>query len=192
MSRATFLLILTLFATMLFAETAIAIQCTRTVDWDTLLPKYKTKTCKWNVLHGCNSDCTYSTHVVPERVSKSCPTPKEIRQDYKPDGCSLPIVTTGKWKRKFQGACNEHDYCYATLGVDRKQCDQDFRTNMNAICEVLDNKSAVKTCKDVATLWYDGVRLGGKEAYDNGQTWAQGFCDADDGPNEETVSGSPE
>ncbi len=47
---------------------------------------------------------------------------------------------------------------------------------MNTICEVRKDKSAVKTCKDVATIWYDAVRVGGKQAYDNGQTWAQGFC----------------
>ena len=61
-----------------------------------------------------------------------------------PVGCSIPevvLILSQQYESqaaKFHPACVTHDYCYrhgfATYGVEREQCDDDFYNNMKKAC----------------------------------------------------------
>ncbi|MEN8154800.1 MAG: phospholipase A2 [Acidobacteriota bacterium] len=86
-------------------------------------------------------------------------------------GCSTPHVgkaLSWKWDKTFHKACVRHDLCYrngyATYHKSRKNCDVDFLSDMNKLC----NKKLVALrppCYAAAIAYYKGVRKGGKSSF---------------------------
>ncbi len=72
----------------------------------------------------------------------------------------------------FHTACVEHDYCYATPGVSRSECDSAFFDNMKQLCVI--GKMGL-TCEMNAAIFNQAVLNHGQEAYDNAQNWADTF-----------------
>ena len=50
------------------------------------------------------------------------------------DGCSDYYFDTFNFKTDFTGACNQHDYCYRTIGKTRGKCDKEFESDVVASC----------------------------------------------------------
>jgi RHS repeat-associated protein len=117
----------------------------------------------------------------------TCPSGKKIRQlqgggkcthEFRTDkqkgipkanGCGaeggqgFPGVVLGA---DFNPACNTHDKCYGTCGVDRKHCDTQFKDMLYAACNSSYNP---QTCRYVANRYYNGVRVGGNGPYEAAQ-----------------------
>jgi len=105
-------------------------------------------------------------------------------------GCSVPAawVLTGLYGIKdkdepvpgvsFLPACYEHDDCYRTCKPEGmsddnyklKKCDDTFEKNLKNICvkNNLDDE-ALRWCKDLAELYYDGVSKAGRGVYRGAQ-----------------------
>ncbi len=92
----------------------------------------------------------------------------------------------------FTPACNGHDKCYWTCNSDRAKCDDDFRKGMNALCDECRKNNFLKYdprgyiwllwCKEVAFMYYLGVRAGGWYDYDKfAQPEACEDCCCDEG-----------
>jgi len=75
-------------------------------------------------------------------------------------------------RRRFRAACNEHDKCYASTGVTKKTCDNNFRGNMYFICD----HHYFGSCKINADAFYSAVVAFGGDSYDNGQQWGRDHC----------------
>lgn len=63
----------------------------------------------------------------------------------------------------FQGACNNHDACYAGQG-DRGGCDAAFYTELSGLCN-LQSGAVRDTCNGFAHAYSGAVGLGGQNAY---------------------------
>ena len=88
------------------------------------------------------------------------------------DGCSCSTICSAGDRRRFRAACNEHDKCYATLGVSKATCDLNFLKNMGFIC----NHHYFGSCALDASAFYTAVLAAGGGSYDNGQQWAKDHC----------------
>lgn len=79
------------------------------------------------------------------------------------NGCSGP---TGGHSELFYPACIKHDLCYhhepATRGLSKSDCDKNFRSDLLQSCDLAKNR---KYCEIWAKIMYEGVRFGGKMAY---------------------------
>ena len=70
---------------------------------------------------------------------------------------------TQKWDKVFKPACDSHDKCYSKNSKkSRKACDKTFLNSMNNICAF---RKDIKTCKNVAKVYYNAVRAFGKKNY---------------------------
>ena len=81
-----------------------------------------------------------------------------------PDGMPLflkRLVPQGAYGADFRPACRSHDACYGS-GASRKQCDQQFRSNMHAACNCSRHPIL---CRMAANHRYRMVRLFGGSAY---------------------------
>jgi len=68
----------------------------------------------------------------------------------------------------FTEACNRHDQCYGTEGMTRETCDAQMLEDTLEACGL------VPGCSRMAVAYYLGVRVGGKEPYEEGQRAARG------------------
>jgi hypothetical protein len=74
----------------------------------------------------------------------------------------------------FINACNPHDICYGTLGMSRATCDNQFLSNLLAICSANGRSWASRTyCQGLAYTYYSAVALFGGWASDAAQAKAR-------------------
>lgn len=83
----------------------------------------------------------------------------------------------------FHSACVEHDDCYSPSSyLSRRQCDDDFRSDMHHVCETEPAVVLVPPytagCKVVAEGYYQGVVWWGEDHYDG--RGGDGYDDDDD------------
>lgn len=113
-------------------------------------------------------------------VKRSWTEPTHPCGGSEPVGCSVPLVVTAlstdleNQFEKFHPSCVQHDFCYrhgyATYGMSREQCDQEFYDDMKDRCadggllNVLDPEGS-GTCRFAAKQMYSAVRRYGKDAY---------------------------
>ncbi len=106
-----------------------------------------------------------------------------------PLGCSIPevvLVLSDDYKRqadKFAPACRSHDFCYrhgyATYGIERSSCDDDFYEDMQAACaslgplSVLDAKEFA-ICQAAAAQTAEAVRRYGEPHF---RTATSSYCE---------------
>ena len=63
----------------------------------------------------------------------------------------------------FQSACRRHDHCYhhgyCSYGKSKRQCDQDFLSDMRSICDNLGffRTLEIPLCREAAFLFHEGV-----------------------------------
>lgn len=93
------------------------------------------------------------------------------------DGCSTPGPTA--FPETLTKSCKMHDRCYATDGMGKSQCDDQFQEAMKSSCESLSFLEE-PLCKETAGTYYTGVLIGGGESYDNGQKWSGKNCGTTD------------
>jgi len=101
---------------------------------------------------------------IPKRRGKSCANARV-------DGCSIPDAVQGLFTvrdmRLMTPSCNEHDLCYSTKGNSKKDCDDDFKKNLNK------TKSKFQGGY-VTTAIYEAVNKFGDKSYKDGQAWGKG------------------
>jgi hypothetical protein len=123
--------------------------------------------------------------------------PKSPCGGEKPLGCSIPLLINlaseshSHYREKFYDACAQHDYCYrhgfASYGLDRKSCDDEFLTDMQKSCPGVPTSKIGKvfgaidgslgsrnTCLSVADDFYTAVRRYGDDKY---ETIASTYCE---------------
>ena len=101
----------------------------------------------------------------------------------RPVGCSIPEVLTATvgyykdYQERFHQACVQHDFCYrhgyATYGLNRQDCDDNFYADMNKECsdtsflDILDSDSLREKagCKLAADQLYVAVQRYGAKAF---------------------------
>jgi phospholipase A2-like protein len=78
-----------------------------------------------------------------------------------PNGCGTPSTS---WvpEYRFTPACNRHDECYAAGAATRATCDARFLVDMRQICDTTTRRL---TCRTIAEIYYDAVRLLGRPAF---------------------------
>lgn len=102
------------------------------------------------------------------------------------DGCSNPLKdpSAKKHKKIFRPACEIHDRCYSspwrlsgeTGYKGMKKCDDEFKRNMDAICNSRGSTSTLSDCKIQSITFYETVKDWGHKPYDNGQDTANRIC----------------
>jgi hypothetical protein len=74
----------------------------------------------------------------------------------------------------FVNACNRHDICYGTLGSNRAACDQQFLSDLLAICAANGSTAVSRTyCRGLAYTYYGAVAAFGGWAFDAAQAKAR-------------------
>lgn len=68
----------------------------------------------------------------------------------------------------FTEACDRHDRCYGTEGMTREACDDQMLEDTLEACGLIPG------CARMAAAYYIGVRVGGREPYEEGQRAARG------------------
>ena len=90
------------------------------------------------------------------------------------DGCS--VVRDYGWAKyggrwgwfNFHHACVHHDGCYRHHWASKETCDQWFLNDMRASCRAIAKrypKLSEHACRDRAWWYYQGVRIFGRQAY---------------------------
>lgn len=106
---------------------------------------------------------------------------KLIPDSFRPQDVGLAIALCG-WipggpAANFRPACYEHDSCYWTLGVDRKQCDSRFRDHLESVCRATYHAAHRKrheSCCIKAAYYYEtAVENMGGDSYRSAQEEAQ-------------------
>ena len=122
------------------------------------------------------------------KLTKNCRSNKRMKsckQQWikRADGCSVPIVSSRVTEALFgvfHNACNLHDLCYSSLGVNKEKCDKWFHTNMIQSCSLPTKlgtpQGAPLLCKVAADIFYKAVKDHGGPSYENGQDWAKSNC----------------
>ena len=89
------------------------------------------------------------------------------------------IIPTQDCTGCFLGACDYHDFCYATCNSNKPQCDYNFAANMHQICDQYYSWNPIwKTeCHDKASLYDGAVSSWGDKSYDQGQKEACQCCE---------------
>ena len=122
----------------------------------------------WSWYHCVWEDNHYSQKLPYVVAGTGSCTPDSILQQ-RADGCSGGCDDD---RRRFRAACNEHDKCYATPGVSKETCDNNFRGNMYYICD----HHYFGSCKINADAFYSAVAVFGGPSYNNGQEWGRNHC----------------
>lgn len=83
-----------------------------------------------------------------------------------PDRISYFHITRWQWETfDFTQACNNHDNCYASSGIDRATCDSIFYSQMLAVCNRGWTWASRNWCSAAAWTYYQAVRTFGEFAY---------------------------
>jgi len=87
------------------------------------------------------------------------------------DGCSH-VADSKKGVFYFEHACDHHDGCYRNHWATREACDDEFFDDMEASCVWNWGKWTPNRllCRGTRTLYYEGVRARGEDAYDSWST----------------------
>jgi RHS repeat-associated protein len=84
-----------------------------------------------------------------------------------------------RWGADFSGPCANHDKCYSTCGVPKSTCDNNFLSQMQAVCSGKGRKSFAfmkYSCLKRAETYYALVAQYGDTAYRQGQATACAAC----------------
>lgn len=144
----------------------------------------------------CDPCGGHSTHCPPasandvwKKANSKCR--QKIIKSGRVDGCSAPDLPHFKYyKNVFKASCDEHDICYHTTKVSKKDCDGAFLENMKKTCDTfLDGKTTAFTaagiaradCIRVATEWAAAVSVSGPstpwgKGYTSDREWAANEC----------------
>lgn len=101
--------------------------------------------------------------ISPEDVNKALKDkfPNSNFPYYEPvNGCNNPIWGYGAWNKVLEGACNNHDRCYMTVGKLKGACDHVMRGEILRICVRRNDP-----CPTVAETYYVMVSNFGGEEY---------------------------
>jgi hypothetical protein len=83
-----------------------------------------------------------------------------------PDNIYYFHVFRWQWETfNFTGACNNHDDCYDSSGIDRATCDTRFYNDMLAVCNRGWTSGSRTWCRGWAWTYYQSVRTFGSFAY---------------------------
>mmetsp|Transcript_23645 Transcript_23645/g.20704 ORF Transcript_23645/g.20704 Transcript_23645/m.20704 type:complete len:263 (+) Transcript_23645:314-1102(+) len=121
--------------------------------------KKATENTKWKM---DDDDCD-----LHEKTLK-CPQPLPIKSTNNDFVQSPPDFNT--YKTLFEPACKIRDMCYRSIQTKRDHCDNQFKDNMEVLCELKhphgDELESVwhrgKKCKDSADYWYNLLSSTGK------------------------------
>ena len=69
----------------------------------------------------------------------------------------------------YSTSCNAHDLCYGVVDRPKAECDGQFLADNLEDCDATSNLVERELCREIAPLYWVGVRLFGDEPYDNGQ-----------------------
>ncbi|MGD2084673.1 MAG: phospholipase A2 [Candidatus Aminicenantes bacterium] len=87
-----------------------------------------------------------------------------------PNGCGTKKIDVPDkpFGNDFKEACNNHDKCYSTQGKSKKNCDDQFRKDMDRECN---KKKGIghKVCKATSSVYHNAVKYGGNGAYNRAQ-----------------------
>ena len=114
------------------------------------------------------------------------------------NGCSVGLVdrASRRFKIIFNAACNEHDRCYMTPGIDKEICDETFLRNMLHSCKsfyhpglgrgvpsedirrivAAFNLPKISFCIAAATTWATAVSAFGQPFFDRNQAEGRLKC----------------
>ena len=74
---------------------------------------------------------------------------------------------------KFGKSCEKHDYCYATIGMSKSQCDKNLYSDMKTWCDRAYDDwyeyGSKAACRGLAKTVYEAVVAGGGGAFDGAQ-----------------------
>ncbi len=83
------------------------------------------------------------------------------------NGCTKSV---GDYGDTFFKACLKHDFCYhhepATNGLSKKNCDNNFYSDMLSVCMKNDKLSDFISCRSIAWGFYQAVKVGGKKSWE--------------------------
>ncbi len=85
--------------------------------------------------------------------------------DIESNGCSKPAFLDVPGEEDFTYCCDRHDACYATCGMGKSYCDNDFGKCMEGMCKTHFNKN--KMCISAAETYTMGTRVFGQEGYED-------------------------
>ena len=96
----------------------------------------------------------------PEPEANGCGGQMDFLPDWNPFGDFVPDLI-------FESACNTHDKCYNSewSGKSKVTCDNEFLTDMQAICNSKIPLIDPMTCYSVAQTYYEAVNLFGRFFY---------------------------
>jgi hypothetical protein len=89
-----------------------------------------------------------------------------------PGGALSVLVPECPWQVAcFTSACDEHDLCYVTCGIDRDLCDQQFAANLMAICDERYGEDDPRRgpCITAAYIYAEVVARFGESFFEQGQ-----------------------
>jgi hypothetical protein len=96
-----------------------------------------------------------------------------------PNGCGseTSVLTPRRLPQGVAGAdfgkaCDRHDLCYGTPWASKTVCDTAFRAQMLQSCSAVTGPWNRLACEGAANLYYQGVHLGGAEAFRQAQNQA--------------------
>jgi hypothetical protein len=101
------------------------------------------------------------------------------------NGCSNPSPdpASGFYRNYFKPACDQHDLCYLnTNGLSKRQCDDDFKTNMEWMCDRYFtgalNVAQRGSCRAAAGTWWAVLASDIKSTtnYTEAQAWSRAQC----------------
>jgi hypothetical protein len=135
--------------------------------------------------------------VVPYQTAR---TPCRARLEHLANGCSVGLVdeASKSFKVLFHAACNEHDRCYMTPGIERETCDETFLQNMIHSCKAyyqedfrrlapspeayrmaaVFNLPNITFCLAAAATWSGAVKSFGQVFFERSQADAWSRCQA--------------
>lgn len=105
---------------------------------------------------------------LPERFMNECPLTDFQRS--RQGGCSGNLDEGGfseEYQKIFKAACNLHDSCYSTCGMDKSACDDEFFINLNALCQTQRSNSCFMEVYVMKDLFDQSVAPA--NSYDLGQ-----------------------
>jgi len=117
---------------------------------------------KWSIWR-CVRQSGDRKQCLPQLLGGSCAAPRV-------DGCSIPDSVawtfTDRDKKIMKAACNEHDLCYSTAGVEKKYCDGALQENLNYLKNKFDGTFTVSVVVGAVVEF-------GDSGYESGQKWGE-------------------
>jgi hypothetical protein len=104
--------------------------------------------------------------LVPCCLAKDCPPNTSIAQTLampSSNGCSKPPGMSVEGEQDFTYCCDRHDVCYATCGIDKSFCEEDFGKCMTNLCATA--FPTQPNCRGAASVYQMGVTMFGGQGF---------------------------